>query len=499
MNPAYFIFFIAILIGTLVISYWSAKKGLSTLQFYSAAGSLTGFQNGLAIAGDYLSAASFLGITGAIAYHGYDGFLYSIGFLVSYLLLILFAEPIHRLGKFTLGDVIYARFPSNKLRLIVSINTITISVLYMVPQMVAVGLLIHFLLGTNYTISVLVTGTLVIIYVVFGGMVSASWIQIVKTVLLLTGTLLVSLIVLSRFHWNMFDFLEQVKEANPYKAQFFSPGQMFSNPLDMLSLSLSLILGTAGLPHILNRFFTVRDVKAVRKSILTATFVIGLFYLLTLVLGLGAVTLVGWNRLVSTDPSGNLAILLLAFQVGGNFFMAFISAIAFITILAVVTGLLLSATTSFSHDIYNIILLNGLAPEKNQLIVAKVAAVVIGLVSVLLSLGIEHSNAIFPVSLTFVVAASTNLPLILFTLYWKRFNSTGAFIGIISGLTLSLVLVFLGPHVNFLRNFTPGIIMIPLGFLGFILGTYCSRQPVDDQDYMRVFIQSQTGIHSNQL
>jgi cation/acetate symporter len=496
MNPSYFIFFIAILIGTLAISYWSAKKGISTHQFYSAAGSLTGFQNGLAIAGDYLSAASFLGITGAIALHGYDGFLYSIGFLASYLLLILFAEPLHHLGEFTLGDVTYARFPSNKLRLVVSLNIIVISILYMVPQIVAVGLLVHMLLGTNYTISVLVTGALVIIYVVFGGMVSTSWIQIVKTVLLLLGTFLISLMVLSRFHWNIFQFLERVNEVNPYKDQFFYPDQMFSNPLEMISLSLSLILGTAGLPHILNRFFTVKDVRAVRKSILTATFTIGFFYLLTLILGLGTVTLVGWDHLVSIDPSGNLAILLLAFQVGGNFFMAFISAIAFITILAVVTGLLLSATTSFSHDIYNFILWKGQASEKNQLIAAKVAAIVFGFVSILLSLGIEHNNSIFPVSLIFVVAASTNLPLILFTLYWKRFNSTGAFIGIINSLTLSLLLVFWDPQV--LKNFNPGIIMIPLGFLGYIVGTYCSRQPVSDQDYMRVFLQSQTGIHSNQ-
>ncbi|UOF89985.1 cation acetate symporter [Fodinisporobacter ferrooxydans] len=499
MNSAYFIFFAAILIGSLVISYWSAKRGTSTHHFYTAAGSLTGLQNGLAIAGDYLSAASFLGITGAVALHGYDGFLYSIGFLVSYLLLLLFAEPIRHLGTFTLADVICVRFPSGKIRMIISLNTMAISILYMVPQLVAVGLLVHLLLGVHYTVSVLVTGTLMILYVVFGGMVSASWVQIVKTVLLLTGTFLVSLMVLARFHWDLFSLLEQVKTATPYKEQFFAPGNMFSNPLEMLSLNFSLVLGTAGLPHILNRFFTVKDARAVRKSIVTATIVIGVFYLITLILGLGAVALVGWDRLVAIDPSGNLAAPLLGAAVGGNFFMAFISAIAFTTILAVVTGLLLSATSSFSHDIYNVILLKGQATEKKQLIAAKLTAVVIGFAAVLVSLDIQHSNAVFPVSLTFVVAASTNLPLILFTLYWKRFNSTGAFTGIITGLIASLALVFWGSHSMFLNNFNPGIIAIPLGFLGFVFGTLCSRQPVDENRYLHVWIRSQTGINPEQL
>lgn len=505
MNPTYFIFFVAILIGTVVISYWSAKRGNSTHLFYSAAGSLTGTQNGLAIAGDYMSAASFLGITGAIAIHGFDGFLYSIGFLVSYLLLLFIAEPVRHLGKFTLGDVIFVRFPSDGLRLVVSLNAIVICVLYMVPQLVAAGLLIHLLLGVNYTIAVMVTGTLMTMYVVFGGMVSTSWVQIIKTVLLLSGTFLIALIVLSRFHWNVLSLFERVKEVNPYGEQFFNPGNLFSNPLDTLSLNLSLILGTAGLPHILNRFFTVKDSHAVRKSVVTATWVIGIFYLITLVLGLGAVSIVGWNKLVAVDPSGNLAAPLLSSALGGEFFMALISAVAFATILAVVTGLLLSAACSFSHDVYNHLLRSGTASEKSQLQMAKIAAAVIGLVSILLSVSMKNINVAFPVSLTFVLAASTNLPLILFTLYWKRFNTAGAATGIITGMVASLVFVLFGPHMMhiydggiqgdavFHLNY-PGIVVIPLGFIGAILGTICSKQPVNQENFLRVVVQSQTGI-----
>lgn len=505
MNPSYFIFFMAILIGTVTISYWSAKRGNSTYQFYTAAGSLTGFQNGLAIAGDYMSAASFLGITGAIAIHGYDGFFYSVGFLVSYLLLYLIAEPIRHLGKFTLGDVIYARFPSDRMRLVVASNTIIICILYMVPQLVAAGLLVHLLLGSSYTISVLITGVLMTVYVIFGGMVSASWVQIIKTVLLMTGTFLIVLIVLSRFHWNLIDLSHTVARRSPLGTHFFQPGNLFGNPLATLSLNLSLILGTAGLPHILIRFFTVKDVLAVRKTIFTATWVVGLFYLMVLILGMGAVSFVGWRVMTTVDPSGNLTALLLANAVGGDFFMAFISAVAFATILAVVTGLLLSATSSFSHDVFNHILQKGAAAEKRQLRVAKWTAAAIGLVAILLSFGMRHMNVAFIVSLTFVVAASTNLPLLLFTLYWKRFNRTGAVTGMFCGLMSSLVLVLLNAHIivlgsGWLSHFVtvhlndPGIFAIPFGFFGAICGTFCSKPHPADEPFHRVLVRAHTGM-----
>lgn len=500
MNFTYFIFFLAILAGTLIITHWAAKRGTTTHQFYSAAGSLTGFQNGLAIAGDYMSAASFLGTTGAIALQGFDGFLYSIGFLVSYLLLLLIiAEPVRHLGQFTLGDVIEARFPGKKMRIVLSMSTLIITILYIIPQLVASGLLIRLLLGVDYTASVFVIGSLMTVYVVFGGMIATSWVQIIKTVLLLSGTFLLAMIVLSRFNWHLPALLDEVGRGTPFKEQFFYPGNLFADPWEAFSLSLTLILGTAGLPHILIRFFTVKDAPAVRRSIVTATWVIGLFYVITLVLGFGVVALVGSEEIAAVDAAGNLAAPLLAFELGGDFLMAFICAVAFTTILAVVTGLLIAATSSFAHDVYNHMFHKGRATEQEQLKVAKITAATIGFVSILLSLRLEEINVAFLVSLIFVVAASTNLPVLLLTFYWKRFNTTGVISGMATGLTVSLALVCLGPQmldVVPLRN--PGIIAIPSGFLAAIVGALLAKQTVDEKRFQRVLFLSQTGIRESE-
>ncbi|HEX7065737.1 MAG TPA: cation acetate symporter [Bacillales bacterium] len=499
MNLTYFVFFLFILGGTLIITYWAAQREPTTHQFYSVSGSLTGVQNGLAIAGDYMSAASFLGITGTIALNGFDGFFYSIGFLVSYLILLfLVAEPVRRLGTFTLGDVICARFPEKRMRLLTSTGTIIISILYMIPQLVAAGLLIHLLLDVQYTLSVVIVGILMTLYIVFGGMMAASWVQIVKTVLLMGGTFLISLIVLARFDWDISSFIEEVKRDNPLGTAFFNAGNLFTSPLETLSLNLTLILGTAGLPHILIRFFTVKNVQAVRKSVMTATWVIGLFYLMTLVLGLGVVVFVGWDEITAGDPSGNLAAPMLAYEIGGDFLMAFISAVAFATVLAVVTGLVMAATTSFAYDFYNHLLHDGKASDKKQLKVAKMAAVAIGLISILLSLGLKGSNVTFLVSMTFAVAASTNLPLLLFTLYWRRFNRTGAVTGVLTGLASSLILAILGPNLDagdpLIPLANPGIIAISLGFLGAVTGTLLSREPADEARFYRMFVKAQTGV-----
>jgi cation/acetate symporter len=503
MSSSDLIFFLAILVGTLMISYWSAKRGTSTRQFYSASASLTGFQNGLAIAGDFMSAASFLGITGAIAMHGYDGFVYSIGFLVSYLLLFAIAEPIRHLGQFTLGDVIYARFPSNSMRLMTACTTIIVSVLYMVPQLVAAGLLMRLLLGINYAPAVVVTGILMVVYVIFGGMVSASWVQIIKTVLLLTATFLLVLIIFSRFHWHLVSLLASVVKESPLQSRFFLPGNLFHNPLQTLSINLSLVLGTAGLPHILIRFFTVRNAIEVRKTISTATWVIGLFYLMVLVLGMGVVAFVNPHQLAAVDPTGNLSALLLAKAVGGDFFMAFTSAVAFATILAVVTGLLLSATSAIAHDVYNHIFCHGTASEQNQLWIAKGAAFIVGVVAIALSLGMKHVNVAFPVSLTFVVAASTNLPLLLFTIYWRKFNPGGAVTGVLCGLISSLGLLLIDTHVipvgsGWTAGFLslnlqdPGVFTIPLGFIGAIVGTYIFRSQ-SSGNFAHILVKSHIG------
>ena len=519
MNLTYFLFFLCIVGCTLIITHWAARReqktthGVArreqtTYQFYTAAQSLTGFQNGMAIAGDYISAASFLGIAGAIALGGYDGFLYSIGFLVSYVvMLFVIAEPVHHLGTYSLGDVIAARFPDRKIRLTMAISAFTISILYMIPQLVASGLLLRLLLGIDYSISVLVIGSLMTVYVVYGGMTATSWVQIVKTVLLMSGTFLLSLIVLARFEWHVMHLLEFVKKGTPLGEQFFLPGNLFANPVEILSLNMALIFGTAGLPHILIRFFTVGNALEVRRSVITASWIIGLFYVMTLILGLGTVALVGWSRLVSVDSTGNLAAPLLAQVLGGDFLLAFISAIAFATIVAVVTGLVISATTSLAHDVYNHLVKRGSATEGEQLRVAKWTAAGIGVLATLFSLGLENINVAFLVSLTFVVAASSNLPVLLFTLYWKRFNAAGVMVGMTVGFVASFVLVLFGPHIMDPKSgwisrgalfplYNPGLIAIPIGFLGAILGTLLTRKEADEDLYMQVFVKAQTGIQA---
>ena len=505
MNLTYFLFFICIVICTLIITYWAAKQNQSTYQYYAAAGSLTGVQNGMAIAGDYISAASFLGIVGAIAINGFDGFIYSIGFLVSYLAVLFFvAEPVHHLGKYSLGDVIAARFSGNNMRFVMAMGTFVISIFYMIPQLVASGLLIRLLLNIDYSISVLIIGGLMTVYVVFGGMMATSWVQIIKTILLLTGTFLLSLIVFSRFNWNIFDFVEQVKLGTPLGKQFFIPGHLLSNPLEMFSLYLALALGTAGLPHILIRFYTVKNAKEVRKSVLTASWIIGLFYLMTLILGFGTTAVIGYDELIAADSTGNLAAPLLAKALGGDFLLAFISAVAFTTVVAVVAGLVISATTAFSHDIYHHIIKKGETTEKEQLKAAQWSAFAIGIISTLFALGLKNINVTFLVSLTFIVAASSNLPIILLTLYWKRFNKVGAITGMITGLLASVILLGIGPHIMDVENgwilrdpllnlSNPGIISIPLGFIGAILGALLTK-PDESFDFDAFYMKAQTGI-----
>ncbi|MFB4169718.1 cation acetate symporter [Virgibacillus sp. JSM 102003] len=507
MNLTYFLFFLCIIVCTLIITYWAAKQSKTTNQFYIAAGSLTGVQNGMAIAGDYISAASFLGIVGTIAINGFDGFLYAIGFLVSYLIVLFFiAEPVHHLGTYSLGDVVCSRFPSYKMRWMMAIGAFIISILYMIPQLVAAGLLIRLLLDINYSTSVLIIGSLMTVYVVFGGMFATSWVQIVKTVVLLSGTFLLSLIVFSRFDWSIAELISQVKLGTPLGDQFFMPGNLFNNPLETLSLHLALVLGTAGLPHILIRFFTVRNTLEVRRSLLTASWIIGIFYIITLVLGLGTVALIGYEELTAHDPTGNLAAPLLAGELGGDFLMAFIAAISFTTIVAVVAGLVISATTAVSHDIYYHIFKKRQTTEKKQIRAAQWTAFVVGLISTLFALGLRNINVTFLVSLTFIVAASSNLPVLLFTIYWKRFTQSGAIIGMVCGLTASLILLIFGPHIMNLDGgwiqreplvplHNPGIFAIPIGFLGAYFGSLVTRESQhSNHEFRRFYIKAQTGI-----
>ncbi|MFD2044701.1 cation acetate symporter [Ornithinibacillus salinisoli] len=494
MNMTYFIFFLAIVVGTLIITHWAAERSKTTHQFYVASGSLTGFQNGMAIAGDFISAASFLGIAGLVAFYGYDGFLYATGFLVSYIILLfLIAEPVHRLGNYTVGDVIAARFPGRRIRFMVAVIGILISILYMIPQLVASGLLIRLLLGVDYSASVWIIGILMTVYVVFGGMVATSWVQIIKTVLLMSGTLLLVFILLSWIKWDIPVLWNQATDKSPLGEQFFHPGNLFDHPLETLSLTLSLILGTSGLPHILIRFLTVKNASGARISVMSATWIIGLFYLMTLVLGIGAIALVGWDSLMQADASGNLTALLLAGVLGGDFLVAFVMAVAFATIIAVVTGLIFAATSSFAHDIYFHIFKNKQADEKEQLFVARITAVVVGFLSIFLSLGMEESNVAFLVSLTFSVAAATIFPLLLFTFYWKRFNSSGAYTGLVTGFFVSIVLVGLGPEgFSVFSLYNPGIIAIPCGFIGAVAGTFLTKKQ-HDEHFEEITVRIHTG------
>jgi cation/acetate symporter len=508
MNTAAFTMFLGIVFVTLVITYFASKRTKNASEFYTAGGGLTGWQNGLAIAGDYMSAASFLGIAGAVALTGFDGFFYSIGFLVAYLVVLyLVAEPLRNLGKYTFADMIAARFNAKKVRGFAAMNTITISIFYMIAQLVGAGALIKLLLGLEYTTSVLIVGVLMTVYVIFGGMHATSWVQIIKAVLLMGGTFLISIVVFAKFNFSITDMFDQMKTATPLKEAFLNPGVKYKDGIDTLSLNLGLVLGTAGLPHILVRFFTVKDAKTARSSVVYATWIIGLFYVMTIFLGFGAAAFVGTTDIVAANEAGNMAAPLLAQALGGNMLFAFISAVAFATILAVVAGLVLTAASAFAHDFYNEILKKGKATEKQQVSMARWAAIGVSVLSIVLALGAQTLNVAFLVSLAFAVAASANLPVIIYTIYWKRFNTTGAIWAMVVGLVSAIGLVIISPNVFspevgkaiFVGNplfpyTTPGIVSIPLGFIAGYLGTKLSSQKADLKKYDEVLVKSNLGI-----
>ncbi|GIP36908.1 cation acetate symporter [Paenibacillus sp. J31TS4] len=506
MNTTAFILFIAIVGLTLIITFYASKKTNNASEFYTAGGGLTGWQNGMAIAGDYMSAASFLGIAGTIALAGFDGFFYSIGFLVAYLVVLyLVAEPLRNLGKYTMADMIAARFDQKKIRGVAALNTITISTFYMIAQLVGAGALIKLLLGLDAYTSVLIVGVLMTVYVVFGGMTATSWVQITKAILLMAGTFIISMIVFAKFHFSVTEMFEYMKTATPLKEAFLNPGNKYKVPLDTLSLNLALVLGTAGLPHILIRFFTVKDAPTARSSVVYATWIIGIFYVMTVFLGFGAAAFVGTDSIVAADKGGNMAAPLLAKALGGDFLFAFVSAVAFATILAVVTGLVLSAASAFAHDFYSHIIRKGQATEKEQMTAARWASVGVSVLSILLSMFAMKLNVAFLVSLAFAVAASANLPVLLFTIFWRRFNTGGAISGMLTGLISALLLVAISPSVwdpagkaifvgePLISLTNPGIISIPLGFLGAIVGTLLSGKS-SQAKFDEVLVKANTGM-----
>ncbi len=499
-------FFVAIVGLTLYVTYLASKRTNSASEFYTAGGGLTGWQNGIAIAGDYLSAASFLGIAGAIALNGFDGFFYSIGYLVAYLVVLyIVAEPLRNLGKYTLADMITARFNQQKIRGAAAVSTLTIVLFYMIAQLVGAGALIQLLLGIDYWVAVLLVGVMMTTYVLWGGMAATSWVQIIKAVLLMIGTIIISFLVLLKFDFNILKMFSDMKTITPAGDDYLNPGVKYKNGIDTMSMMIALVFGTAGLPHILMRFFTVKDAKTARSSVVYATWIVGAFYILTIFLGFGAAAFVGSEDITAANAAGNMAAPLLAQALGGDLLMSFVSAVAFATILAVVAGLVLSGASAFAHDIYGQIIKKGNVTEKEQMKAARWASIGVSVFSIILALGAQSMNVAFLVSLAFCIAASANLPVIVYTIYWKRFNTTGALSAMITGLVTALVLVALSPNIwspegtailtgTALFPLTnPAIISVPAGFLAGYIGSVVSAK-ADERKYAEVAVKANTGL-----
>ncbi|MDP9004567.1 MAG: sodium/solute symporter, partial [Verrucomicrobiota bacterium] len=497
MTPALGMFLGFVLV-TLGITYWAARRSRGDVAYFAAGRRITAWQNGLAVAGDYMSAASFLGIAGMIAFNGYDGFMYSVGWLVAYLtVLLIVAEPLRNAGKYTMADLLAYRLNARPVRAVASLSTLTVSTFYMIAQMVGAGALVKLLLpGVNYETAVIGVGVLMIVYVVFGGMLATTWVQIIKAVLLMSGSIFLSILVMKHFGFSFPAFFEAISRVRWTGADgaeitrnFFQPGLLFKPPwgaIDLISLGLALIFGTAGLPHILVRFYTVPDARTARHSVVWAMVLIGVFYIMTTFLGFGAATILTPGK-ISIE---NMSAPLLAQALGGEIFFAFISAVAFATILAVVAGLTISASTSFAHDFYTNVIHHGRERRPGQEVrVARITACVVGAVAILLAIKLQTVNVAFLVGLAFAVAASANLPVIVLSIFWRRFTTAGAVAGLLVGLASSIALIMISPSVMGmdakalihgqpifpLKN--PGIVSIPLGFLGAIIGTFLRREP----------------------
>lgn len=509
--PMALFMFLAFVAVTLFITYWAAGRSKGASGFFAAGRRITAWQNGLAVAGDYMSAASFLGIAGIIAFQGYDGFLYSVGFLVAYLtVLFLVAEPLRNIGKYTMADVLAYRMSPRPVRAMAALSTLTVSTFYMIAQMVGAGALVALFLkgsGITYDMAVVGVGSLMIVYVVFGGMLATTWVQIIKAVLLMGGTLALSIMVLARFGFSLDAFFEAVRHVSLVEngevvtKNFLTPGMRFKPPygaIDLISLGLALILGTAGLPHILVRFYTVPDAKTARVSVVWAMAIIGVFYIMTTFLGFGAATIVGPDR-IAVGGGTNMSAPLLALELGGEMFFAFVAAIAFATILAVVAGLTISASTSFAHDFYSNVLRHDHAVRPGEeVLVARFTSFAVGglamAVAILLGSG---ANVAFLVALAFAVAASANFPAIVLSLFWRRFNTAGAVCGLATGLLSSLFFILIGPAGMSTPIFpleNPGIVSIPLGFLGAVAGTFLSRVPANEAKFEELLVRAHTGL-----
>jgi cation/acetate symporter len=472
-NPVAIGFFFAFIAVTLGITYWAARRTKTTEQFYAAGRSITAGQNGWALAGDYMSAASFLGIAGLVSTTGFDGLIYSTGWLVGWpVVLFLIAEPLRNLGRYTFADVVALHRRQKPLRIAAACGTLATVVFYLIAQMVGAGGLIRLMFGLQYETAVVAVGTVMILYVLLGGMIATTWVQIVKAVLLLSGATLLAGLVLARFGFDPTALFRAA--ADRYGEGVLAPGKQVANPLDAVSLGVALMFGTAGLPHILMRFFTVPDAAAARRSVFYATGLIGVFYLLTFILGFGAMVLVGPETIIAVDKGGNMAAPLLAEVLGGTPFLGFIAAVAFATILAVVAGLTLSGAAALSHDLWVNVFRHGHAGAEEQLRIARGATVVLGVIAVALGITFKGQNVAFMVSLAFAIAASANFPALVLAMFWRKATTGGLLASMVTGTVTTLLLIYLSPTIQIdilkhgaapfpLKN--PALITIPLSFL----------------------------------
>jgi cation/acetate symporter len=572
---AMFLIFIGV---TLIVVYWAARRTKTSADFYVAGSAISGVQNGWALAGDYMSAASFLGIAGLISLYGYDGFLYSVGWLVAYVtLLLIVAEPCRNSGRYTIGDILSFRSFPIPVRAMAAVSTVTVSTFYLIAQMVGAGKLMELLIGVPFGMSITLVGAIMIIYVVFGGMIATTWVQIIKALLIMAGGIALSILVAAQAGYSPVQFFSDIaKNANirdwvqftllnhpvaepgmDYGQRFLEPGLFLKNPLDQVSLGMALVFGTAGMPHILMRFFTVPTAKEARKSVIVAMFVIGTFYILTTLLGFGAALHVGPQTIFSTDPGGNLATLLLAQVLGnqiapivGDALLAFLCSVAFATILAVVSGLVLAASAAIAHDVYVSLIKKGHANQRQQITAARLTAFAVGACAIVIGMAAENQNVAQLVALAFAVAASGNLPVVVLSLFWRKFNTAGIVAGLVVGTSVCLTLVLVSPNMNYpkqdaaealktvqaleqkqskgetltpreqstlskarvdyenlkdglsivgidrplfpLKN--PGIVSIPLGFLAAILVAFAFPSGGEEQRYDQLHVQQLTGV-----
>ncbi len=571
-----FLVIIAITMGVVV---WAAKQTKTASDFYAAGGGITGTQNGWAIAGDYMSAASFLGISGLISLYGYDGFMYSVGWLVAYItVLLIVAEPCRNAGKYTLGDILSFRTSPKPVRAFAAISTVAVSTFYLTAQMVGAGKLMALLIGIPYKMSIIGVGVLMVGYVVFGGMVATTWVQIIKAGLLMAGAFLLSFLVMIKAGFNPIGFFSTIVSSPDIQdhvsklvlkdgvilagadagQRFLEPGLYMKNPLDQISLGMALVLGTAGMPHILMRFFTVPTAQAARKSVIIAMFIIGGFYILTTLLGFGAAIHLTPQGITQVDPGGNMATLMLAQQMGadiapifGDLFLAFLCAVAFATILAVVSGLVLAASAAIAHDIYVNVIKDGHADQHEQVFAARATSFVVGACGIMIGLAAEKQNVAHLVALAFAVAASGNLPVVILSLFWRKFNTAGVISGLLVGTIASIALVMVSPNMTYpkvvaegakkvivamekkqaalpagetlsekdakalakakvdaqqtgtsmvglekplftLKN--PGIVSIPLGFMAAILGCLAFPNRRSEEMFDEVYVRQNTGL-----